>query len=127
MSTNDYGFYSKVLKQPFDTLEELRAAEAKLAAANKFSDERKEAAKVVNEAYKNYIETAKKANDMLSEARKNYENKKAEFQEKYEKYHATYTSADGKEFYEEMGSILPENLFSTATSFAKMVNEFLSK
>ena len=83
MKTENYGYYSKVLKQPFDTLEELRAAEEKVKALEKAKDEKKEDAKKVNDAYLNYIEVGKKANEMLAEARKNYETLKDEFIKKH--------------------------------------------
>jgi chromosome segregation ATPase len=64
-NTNDYAFYSKPLKQVFDSLEELRAAEAKhfnelkakeAKAAQKKADAEKveEAFKALNAARKNY-------------------------------------------------------------------------
>ena len=124
MKTENYGYYSKVLKQPFDTLEELRAAEEKVKALEKAKDEKKEDAKKVNDAYLNYIEVGKKANEMLAEARKNYETLKDEFIKKLKVYHASYTSPDGKESY-EVTEVFSSNMIDTANDFVTLVDKFL--
>ena len=124
METENYGYYSKVLKQPFDTLEELRAAEEKVKALEKAKDEKKEDAKKVNDAYLNYIEVGKKANEMLAEARKNYETLKDEFIKKHKVYHASYTSPDGTESY-EVTEVFSSNMIDTANDFVTLVDKFL--
>lgn len=124
MKTEDYGYYSKVLKQPFNTLEELRAAEEKVKAVEKAKDEKKEDAKKVNDAYINYIAVGKKANEMLAEARKKYETLKDEFIKKYKVYHASYTSPDGTESYEVI-DVFSSNLIDTANDFVTLVDKFL--
>lgn len=124
MKNNDYGYYSKTLKQPFDSLDELRAAEEKAAKIEKAKDEKKEDAKIVNDAYTKYIEVSKKANEEIAKARKFYEDMKAEFIKKYGAFHMTYTSPDGKES-REISEVYSNNFFDTITDFAKLVDKYL--
>lgn len=63
-TTNDYGFYSRVLSQPFDSLEELKQAEAahyeKLKAKEDAAAQKKADALKVEDAFK-ALNTARKA------------------------------------------------------------------
>lgn len=74
---NDYGFYSKLLKKPFDTVEELETAEAdyrkKHEAEIKAVEVKKGRAKEVNDAYKNYVEAGKKYDELLDNFIKDYD------------------------------------------------------
>ena len=74
--TPSYGFYSKVLNKPFDTLEELQAAEEKVlmeqeAKAKAAADRKTEAAKV-EEAFKARNAARREYNSKVMEARKAY-------------------------------------------------------
>lgn len=75
---NDYGFYSKVLNQPFDSIEELKEAEAvhfeKLKAKEDAAAQKKADAKVVEDAFK-----------ALNAARKEYKEKLAQLTSEYAK------------------------------------------
>lgn len=125
MENKDYFYYSKLLKQPFETLEALRAAEAKVRAAEKAKDEKKEDAKKVNDAYAKYVEVVNRTNKEVIEARKAYEDLKAAFIKKYGSYHMTYTSPDGNET-REVSEIYTSNMFDTLSDFAALVDKFLS-
>lgn len=81
-TTNDYGFYSRVLNQPFDTIEELKQAEAahyeKLkakedAAAKKKADAQKveDAFKALNAARKSYKDDLTQLTTEYSESLEN--------------------------------------------------------
>ena len=75
-NTNSYSFYSRVLEKPFDTLEELMAAEAahfdKLNAKAAAAEAKKNDAKQVEEAFKN-----------LNAARKEYKEKLGQLTTEY--------------------------------------------
>lgn len=75
-NTNDYAFYSKPLKQVFDSLDELRAAEAKHFAELKAKEDKAAAKKA--EAQK--VEDAFKA---LNKARKNYKEDLTQLTQEY--------------------------------------------
>ena len=78
MKKNDveYGYYSKLLNKPFDTVEELRAAEEELRAAEKEKEEKAKAKKAeatkVEEAFKQLNEAKKLYNAEMMEAKKAY-------------------------------------------------------
>lgn len=75
-NTNDYAFYSKPLKQVFDSLEELRAAEAK-----HFNElKAKEAKAAAKKAEAQKVENAFKA---LNQARKDYKEKLTQLTTEY--------------------------------------------
>ena len=101
MKENNYGYYSKLLKTPFDTLEELKAAEAefnkKNEAEQKLKEERKADSHAVSDAYAQYLKVCKDAHKAIQDARENWETKRQEFINKYNSYHMTYTNIDGKE------------------------------
>ena len=87
--TINYGFYSKVLQKPFDSLSELQAAEQeyydKLKAKEDKAAEKKSDAALVEEAYKNLNAARKNYKDNLTEATKIYSKGLAELKEGYEK------------------------------------------
>lgn len=75
-NTNDYAFYSKPLKQVFDTLEDLKAAEAKHFGELKA----KEAKAAAKKADAQKVEDAFKA---LNKARKDYKEKLTQLTNEY--------------------------------------------
>lgn len=96
-----YGYYSKLLNKPFDTVDELVAAETKYneahAAELRAKEEKKAAADKVNEAYKHYLEVCDKANKEIREAKAAYFKERQAFIDKYHSYHMTYTNDNGRE------------------------------
>ena len=126
MNDKDYGYYSKILKQPFDTLEALRTAEAKVKALEQAKDEKKEDAKKVNEAYSNYVAVTQEANKNILKARKAFEDLKDAFVKKYGSYHMTYTSPDGSET-REVSEVYSSNVLDTFMDFADLVDKYLSR
>ena len=110
--TNTYSYYSKVLKKPFDSLEELRKAEdehqaaltaKETKAAQKKLDAKKESLKKVTDEYRESLETLKKSFDAartdvkndLAKAEKAYSTALKEFTEKYsEGFHLTLKDGD---------------------------------
>ena len=85
----DCMYYSKVLKEPFNSIEELMEAEeayyAKLKAKEDKAAEKKSDAALVEEAYKNLNAARKNYKDNLTEATKIYSKGLAELKEGYEK------------------------------------------
>ena len=100
--TRTYSYYSNELKQVFDSVEELKAAESKLheeqEAKEKARLEKTADAKVVEDAYKHLLEVKAKAAKEIEEAEKMYYEKRNEFIQKHGSYHMTYTNRDGEEF-----------------------------
>lgn len=108
---NNYGFYSKVLKKPFDTLEELEQAEKEYNELHAVEiakvEEKKDLAKKVEESYKNYLNTytkcnnefkdlQKKLNEEVAKAKNEYTELKNEFIKKYGSFHMTYKDEEPK-------------------------------
>lgn len=103
----DYGYYSKVLNKPFDSITEMRAEEKKYQDAQREKEElankKRTRAKEVEDAYnasmevrkeaKKLIDDAKtKASEMIAEVDKKYEDLKNKFISDYGSFHMTYTS-----------------------------------
>ena len=121
----DYGYYSKKLNKPFDTLDELRESEQEFkdeeAKKQEVIDAKKELAKRVESSYKTYIETLngcreelekvqKSLNESVAKSYNEYINAKNEFIEKYGSFHMTYTNKEPK--VDTSSSNLP-SVFST--------------
>jgi chromosome segregation ATPase len=77
-ATRDYGYYSKVLKKPFDSIEELRLAEAEYTAQVKAKEDKaatkkadalkvEESFKALNQARKDYKDNLLKLTSMYQE------------------------------------------------------------
>jgi hypothetical protein len=85
--TNEYGFYSKKLQKPFDTLEELLVAEetAELEARKKAeaAAAKKADATKVEEAFKKVNEAKKIMNETIDEASKAYAEEMKTAKDKY--------------------------------------------
>lgn len=124
MENTNYCYYSKLLKQPYESLEELKAAEEKVLALEKAKDEKRELAQKVNDAYANYVEVSKQANQAVADARTEYEKIKSEFVKKYGSYHMTYTSPDGKET-RSVSEVYSTNMFNTLNDFVDLVDRYL--
>lgn len=99
---NDYGFYSKVLNQPFDSIEELKEAEAahfeKLKAKEDAAAQKKADAKVVEDAFKALNATRKEYKEKLAQLTKEYaealENLKKAFDLGQKDIHDTLAAAE---------------------------------
>ena len=99
--TRTYSYYSNELKQVFDSLEELKAAELKLHEEQEAKEKarlvKSEDAKVVEDAYKHLLEVKAKAAKEIEEAEKMYYEKRNQFIQKHGSYHMTYTNTNGVE------------------------------
>lgn len=101
MKENNYCYYSKVLKKPFDTLDELRKAEdeynkihaEEIAKANK----RKEDATKVDNAYLEYIKTKQECEELIESKRVEWVKARREFVNTYGSYHMSYTKDNDTE------------------------------
>ena len=103
-----YGFYSKVLKQPFDTVAELKEAEAAYYAEQKAKEDKAAAKKA--DAQK--VEDAFKA---LNAARREYKEKLTQLTTEYTEELATLKQAfelGKKDIHEELGAA--EEAYSNA-------------
>ena len=96
-----YGYYSKLLNKPFDTLADLEAAEAEYRKANeeklRLAEEKRADAKKVEDAYKHLLEVKKKAQEEIREAEEMYLKEQKSFIQKHKGYHMTYTNRNGEE------------------------------
>ena len=108
---NNYGYYSKVLNKPFDSLEELKAAELKHESEKKEalmkSNKRKDAAHEIEEAYKSYLDILEKTNKELADYYSSVKKKqddaynkfvdlKNKFIEDYGSFHMTFVDKEPK-------------------------------
>ena len=95
---NNYGYYSFNLKKEFKTLEELKEAEAaekeKVDKEKLALKERKQKAKEVEDAYKEYISTLNRCQKEIAEANNKYLKLRSEFIKKYHYFHMTYSSPE---------------------------------
>jgi DNA repair exonuclease SbcCD ATPase subunit len=111
----EYGFYSKVLKQPFDSVDELKQAEAK------YYDEQKakadQAAQKKADAKK--VEDAFKA---LNAARKEYKDKQAQLAEEY-----SAELAKLKKAFEFGKKDIHDHLAAAEDAYSKALKEFTDK
>lgn len=94
--TAEFGYYSKLLGKPFDTLDELREAEKakrdEIKKQEELSSKKRERAKEIEDAYKHSMEVRKKAQEMIREADDAYYNLRDEFIKDYGSFHMTYSS-----------------------------------
>ena len=95
-----YGFYSKLLKKPFDTVDELTKAEEKKSRAEEIKDAYAEFLKVREEAKKEVEAVETKANERVRAAKQNYLKLRDKFVDDYGGYHMTYTNSDGEESFD---------------------------
>ena len=110
-----YGFYSKLLKKPFDTVDELTKAEDEYNKAHALeiqkAEEKKSRAEEIKDAYAEFLkvrEEAKKeveavetkANERVRAAKQNYLKLRDKFVDDYGGYHMTYTNSDGEESFD---------------------------
>lgn len=95
----EYGFYSHELKQVFDTVEDLKNAEAKhheeVDAKAKLLEKKKSRAKEVEDAYLAYVKTKEDAYTKIAEAEKKWIELRDKFAKDYNGYHMTYTNNNG--------------------------------
>lgn len=110
-----YGFYSKLLKKPFDSVAELREAEAKHYAEIKAKEDKAAAKKA--DAKK--VEDAFKA---LNQARKNY---KEDLTQLTKEYSEELTHI--KEAFELGKKDIHDKLAAAEDAYAKALKEFTSK
>lgn len=110
-----YGYYSKLLSKPYDTLNELMEAEEGYRKANeeklRLADERKTRAKEVEDSYAKVMEAKRKANDEIRKAEAEYRKLLGAFVKDYGSYHMTYSNSN-----------LPSSL--SGDSWADLVDSF---
>ena len=111
----DYGFYSRLLNEPFDTVEALVAAEEAYKAKQKAKEDKAAAkkadAKKVEEAFKN-----------LNLARKTY---KADLNEATDVYREALTTL--KSTFEETANRVRANLAAAEDAYKAALKEFADK
>ena len=94
-----YGYYSRVLNKPFDTLDALKKAEEEFKRQNdekvKAQEEKKARAKEIEDAYLNYQKVKEEAYTQIAEAEKKWIELKDKFVEDYGGYHMTYSNTNG--------------------------------
>lgn len=110
-----YGFYSKVLEKPFDTLEELKEAEAE---HQRIEDEK--AAKAL--ARKNEALAVEDAFKALNAARKEYNEKRIEISKAYSE-----AVAKAKQIAEEHLTDVRTALSDAEEKYSKALKEFSDK
>jgi chromosome segregation ATPase len=111
----DYGFYSRVLKEPFDTIEELAEAEeayyAKLKAKEDAAAQKKADATKVEEAFK-----------ALNAARKAYKEERATLTKEYSE-----ALADLKKAFEAGVADIHNTLAAAEETYSAALKEFTDK
>ena len=110
-----YGYYSRLLKKPFDSLDALEKAEEEYDKAHAAEIERAEKKKAradeIKSAYEAFLkeradarkaveEVETKANESVKEAKSRYLKLRDEFVKDYGGYHMTYTNSDGEESFD---------------------------
>jgi acetyl-CoA carboxylase carboxyltransferase component len=94
--------YSDKTKQYYDTEAEAQEAEAvfdkKQNDTSKATEEKKAAAKEVEDAYKHMLDVDKQASKMIDDAKTSYYEAREKFINKYGSFHMTYSSNNGKEY-----------------------------
>lgn len=112
--TRTYDYYSRELKQVFNSLEELKEAEAKhhaeLDAQETLKQEKTKRAKEVEEAYLEYQKVREDCYNKIAEAERKWVELRDKFAEDYHGYHMTYVNNNGKK----------------EVSFSDLVNNFFS-
>lgn len=111
----DYGYYSKLLKRPFDSIEELKTAEAAYCAEIKVKEDKAAAKKA--DAQK--VEDAFKA---LNQARKDYKEKLTQLTEEYSK-----ALTDLKKAFEIGKTDIHAQLAAAEDAYKKALKEFTDK
>lgn len=110
-----YGYYSKVLKQPFDSVEELKEAEAKYYAEIKAKEDKaatkKADAKKVEDAFK-----------ALNQARKNYKEDLTQLTGEY-----STSLAELKKAFEVGKADIHSKLAAAEEAYSKALKEFTGK
>ena len=113
-TNNDYAFYSKPLKQVFDSLDELRAAEAKHFAELKAKEDKaafkKADAKKVEDAFK-----------ALNLARKNYKEDLTQLTQEYSE-----SLANTKKAFEVGKADIQSKLAAAEDAYAKELKKFIA-
>lgn len=113
-NTNDYAFYSKPLKQVFDSLEELRVAEAKHFAELKA----KEAKAAAKKAEAQKVEDAFKA---LNKARREYKENMTQLTQEYSE-----ALADIKKAFEVGKKDIHDKLAAAEDVYNAALKEFIA-
>lgn len=99
-NTGDYGYYSKLLNKPFDTLDALKEAEKEVKEENErkaqLVEVKKTRAKEVEDAYLEYQKVKEEAYNKIAEAEKKWIELRDKFAEDYHGYHMTYSNINGE-------------------------------
>jgi hypothetical protein len=93
--------YSDKTKQYYDTEAKAQEAEAifdkKQNETSKTAEEKKAAAKEVEDAYKHMLDVDRQASKMIDDAENVYYKAREKFINKYGSFHMTYSNENGKE------------------------------
>lgn len=110
-----WGYHSYRLNRDFSTVKELQEAEAaydkEQAEKEALTQVRKEDAKKVEDAFKDFLKVREEAAKSIKNAEENYYAARAEFIKKYGYYHATYSSNDGIVSVSDLANMFFGNLF----------------
>ena len=98
--TLSYGYYSKLLNRPFDTLDALKEAEEEVRKENErkaqLVEVKKARAKEVEDAYLEYQKVKEEAYKQIAEAEKKWIELRDKFAKDYNGYHMTYVNNNGQ-------------------------------
>jgi hypothetical protein len=116
MTNENYGVYSWLLNKPFKTKEELLKAEAEYNKAHekelKEKEEKKQAAKKVEDAYNNYIKVTREANKQIQEAYDKFLDAGREFGNKYKTFHMSIQDfPESKSLFQSIEDLFNDLLF----------------
>jgi hypothetical protein len=93
--------YSDKTKQYYNTIDEAKKAEADFdknqLETSKATEEKKAAAKEVEDAYKHLLDVNKQASKMIDDAEKAYYASRQKFIDKYGSFHMTYFNENGND------------------------------
>ena len=121
--TYDVIYKSKLLNKEFTSLDELKKAEKEFNDAKALELEKasakKERAKEVEEAYKNYVKVVEDANKYIADAQNKYLELKDAFINDYGYFHMTYSNKeqDGNKVSEVKVSDVIDNFFDLFRTF----------
>lgn len=99
-NTGDYGYYSKLLNKPFDTLDALKEAEEAVKKENErkaqLIEVKKTRAKEVEDAYLEFQKVKEEAYKQIAEAEQKWLELRDKFAKDYGGYHMTYVNNNGQ-------------------------------
>ena len=96
--TQNYSYYSNLLKKVFSTKEEMFKEENKYREENKKQLElqqvKRDESKAIKDAYEQYLKVVEESNKKILDAKNEYLKLRSDWIKKYGSFHMTYTSDD---------------------------------